>query len=174
MQIGAHTYHAENIKVEFNAADLIVGKFCSIGDRVTVLLGGNHRQDWISTYPFNVTAWPDLGHIESGNATKGNTIIGNDVWIGQDVLILSGVTIGDGAVIAARSVVTKNVGPYELWAGNPARCKRQRFPQSVIDELLDLKWWDWPDDKIHRAATLLMSSDVEALKAFAIQEGLHG
>lgn len=173
MKVGAHTYHAQNITALFGMADLTVGKYCSIGDRITVMLGGNHRVDWISTFPFSIISWEDLGPIPNINATKGDVIIGNDVWLGQDTFILSGVTIGDGAVIGARSVVTKSVGAYEIWAGNPARFRKERFTQADKDFLMRLKWWDWPDERVHRAAKILMSGDFAALRVFAESEGLH-
>lgn len=169
MIIGAHTYGWQHITTLFGGqgTDLIIGKYCSIAEQVTVMLHGNHHAGWISTYPFNVIAWPDLGAMPDQNSSKGNVIIGNDVWLGREVMLMSGVTIGDGAVIGARSVVTKPVGPYEIWAGNPARFKRQRFAQADIDWLCQLKWWDWPDQKIHDAAHILMSDNLAALRRYA-------
>ncbi len=169
MIIGDHTYGWQHITILFGGqgTELYIGKYCSIAEDVTVMLHGNHHVNWISTYPFNVIAWPSLGAIADQNSSKGNIVIGNDVWLGREVLIMSGVTIADGAVIAARSVVTKPVGPYEIWAGNPAQIKRKRFMQADIDWLCQLKWWDWPDAKVHAAAHILMSDNLAALRSYA-------
>jgi acetyltransferase-like isoleucine patch superfamily enzyme len=138
---------------------LKVGKFCSIAAGVTIMLSGEHRPDWVTTYPFTII-FKNLSNYAYSAKTKGDVIIGNDVWIGMDVLILSGVTIGDGAVVGAGSVVTKNVEPYAIVAGNPARFIRKRFDQDVIDELLEIKWWDWDVNRISDNMSLLMSNDI--------------
>lgn len=168
MVIGEYTYGWQNITILFGGqgTELYIGKYCSIAEQVTVMLHGNHHIDWISTYPFNVISWPDLGASADQNSSKGNVVIGNDVWLGREVLLMSGIKIADGAVIAARSVVTKDVGPYEIWAGNPARFKRQRFSQADIDWLLQVQWWNWTDAKVHAAARILMSGDLPALRRF--------
>lgn len=139
---------------------LKIGKFCSISDTATILLGGEHRPDWVTTYPFNPLFEGSeiyLGHPKS----KGDVIIGHDVWIGRDAFILSGVTIGNGAVIGARSVVTKDVPPYAIVGGNPAKIIRYRFPQQIIDELQKIGWWNWDIHKIMEAWPLLLSSNIE-------------
>lgn len=142
-----------------------VGKFCSISDNLTIFLGGNHRVDWISTYPFpaKLHNFPEAQGIQGCVATKGNVIIGNDVWIGSHVTILSGVTIGDGAVIGAYSVVAKNVPPYAIAVGNPARIVRYRFDEKTITQLLKLEWWNWPIEKIRKNVQLLCSSSIQQL-----------
>lgn len=137
-----------------------IGKFCSIAQGVHIFTGGEHRPDWITTYPFNAM-WSEIaGHIQGHPKSKGNVVIGHDVWIGMDALILSGVTIGDGAVIGAKSVVTKDVPPYAIVAGNPARIKRYRFDEASIRQLLEISWWNWPDEKIASAMDLLLSPDI--------------
>ncbi len=142
-------------------ATVIVGKYCSIASGVVVLTGGEHRVDWVTTYPFNVL-WPRVaGHIQGHPKTKGNVIIGNDVWIGMDAFILSGVKIGDGAVVGAKSVVAKDVPPYAIVGGNPAKIIRYRFDPETIDRLLSIAWWDWPDQKIRSNIDLLLSNDIE-------------
>lgn len=169
MQVGRHTYGSEHITELFggNGAELIIGKYCSIAEDITAMLSGNHRVDWISTFPFHIITWVDLKPPSGeSNVTKGNIVIGNDVWLGREVMLMSGVTIADGAVIGARSVVTHDIGPYEIWAGNPARCKRARFTRQTIEYLCRVKWWDWPDEHVHRAAPILMSGDIAALKTF--------
>ena len=118
----------------------------------------------MTTYPFNVVC-QEARSFEGHPRTKGNVSIGNDVWIGTEAFILSGVTIGDGAVIAARSVVTRDVPPYSIVAGNPARQVRLRFSETVIDALQRIRWWDWPISEITTALPLLLSSDIEAFVA---------
>lgn len=140
-----------------------VGKFCSIADNVTVFLGGNHRVDWISTYPFPAFSkeFPEATGIQDYATTKGNVTIGNDVWIGSHATILSGVTIGDGAVIGAYSVVAKNVPPYAIVVGNPTQIVRYRFDEKTIELLLKIQWWNWPLEKIKKNARLLCTAATE-------------
>lgn len=141
-------------------AKVRIGKFCSIASEVTILLGGNHRVDWVTTYPFNVMWSGVAGHIQGHPSTKGDVVIGNDVWIGAGALILSGVTIGDGAVVGARAVVAKNVPPYAVVVGNPAKIVKYRFDESTVEKLLAIAWWDWPDDKIAAAIPFLLSENI--------------
>lgn len=150
--IGKYTYGHPHIINWEDGGKLKIGNYCSIAGGVTILLGGNHRLDWMTTYPF--PASPDFKKDSSGitnySVSKGDVIIGNDVALGQDTLILSGVKIGDGAVVGARAVVTKDIEPYAIVAGNPAKEIRKRFDQKTIDKLLKLKWWDWPEEKIRK------------------------
>jgi acetyltransferase-like isoleucine patch superfamily enzyme len=139
---------------------LSIGKYCSIAENLTVYLGGNHRTEWISTYP--------IPPVESDHQmSKGDVVIGNNVYIGNSVVILSGVHVGDGAVIAGHSVVAKDVRPYSLVAGNPAECRKFRFTPEQIEKLVKVKWWDWSDDEVRKARHLLLSEDVEAFLAYA-------
>lgn len=165
-KIGDYTYGWPKILFKDSGANLEIGKFCSIAGNVQIYLGGNHRTDWITTYPFNVfpDIFPDSNNIKGHPATNGNVVIGNDVWIGNDVSILSGVTIGNGAVIAASSVVTKNIGAYEVWGGNPAKLIKTRFDKDEINKLENLKWWDWDIDKIKLNTHVLCSSIINDLK----------
>ena len=163
-QIGAWTYGKPKVISWGEGAGLQIGKFCSIAEGVTILLGGEHRTDWVTTYPFNVI-FEEGKSFDGHPRTKGDVSIGNDVWIGSEAFILSGVTIGDGAVIAARSVVTRDVPPYSIVAGNPARQVRLRFSETVIDALQRIRWWDWPISEITTALPLLLSSDIEAFVA---------
>lgn len=164
--IGEYTYGKPDVKFNCDEANLYIGKFCSIADRVTIFLGGNHRTDWITTYPFNDLPkyFPGASHIKGHPATKGNVVIGNDVWIGYNSTIMSGINIAEGAVIAAQSVVTKNIGPYEIWGGNPAKFIRKRFSDETIEFLLDIKWWDWPLEKILENVEQLQSRNIEQFK----------
>lgn len=145
---------------------LIIGSFCSIGSGATFIMAGNqgHRSDWISTFPFfwmsDVQAFAGA---ENGYKPAGDTVIGNDVWIGSEAIIMSGVTIGDGAVIGARALVTKDVEPYAIVGGNPAKIIRKRFEDSDIVRLLELRWWDWSDEELRDAMPILSSGDVSAL-----------
>lgn len=161
-KIGDYTYGKPTILFENEEANLTIGKFCSIADNVIIFLGGNHRVDWISTYPFNVltTYFPEGEGIKGHPATKGDVIIGNDVWIGRNVTIMSGVSIGDGAVIAAGSVVSKNIGDYEIWGGNPSRILKKRFDRETIIKLQNLKWWEWEINKIKDNVEILCSNNI--------------
>lgn len=159
--IGDYTYGKPLVIFENDESNLIIGKFCSISENVTIFLGGNHRTDWISTYPFNVLTeyFPEGKNILGHPATKGNVIIGNDVWIGRNVTILSGIKIGNGAVIATGSVVTKNVGDYEIWGGNPAKLLKKRFDEELIKKLQATNWWDWEIEKIKTNIDKLCSKE---------------
>ncbi|MHA6287077.1 CatB-related O-acetyltransferase [Maricaulis sp. CAU 1757] len=157
------------LKYAFDFIDdrLVIGKFCSIAHGATfVLNGGNHFADRLSSYPFSIFgAWgePDPGAWPN----KGGINVGNDVWIGWDATILPGVTIGDGAIIAAKAVVASDVEPYTIVGGNPAREIRRRLPDDVARRLRALAWWDWPIDAIAAASDALMKADVDAIEALA-------
>lgn len=139
-----------DIKEWGEGAKLHIGAFCSIATKCTVFLGGNHRVDRITTYPFGHINQSIFHHDGSGHpCTKGDVTIGNDVWIGHNVTIMSGVTIGDGAVIAANSHVVKDVEPYSIYGGNPACLIRYRFSDDIIRKLLQIQWWNWEDTKIN-------------------------
>lgn len=158
--IGRFTYGAENILAHFpGGAEIKIGQFCSIARNINIVLGGNHRVDWITTYPFGTIFKEDLGDfdLEGHPSTKGNVEIGNDVWIGIGSKIMSGVKIGDGAVIAAFSNVIKNVEPYEIVGGNPAQNIKFRFNEDIIKLLLKLKWWDLSLEKIKEIQKVLCS-----------------
>jgi acetyltransferase-like isoleucine patch superfamily enzyme len=159
-----HTYGLEHIKIRAwgEGANLHVGDFCSIADNVTVFLGGNHRTDWATTYPFGHIGnwnWHGKGHP----ATKGDVVIGNDVWLGSGCTIMSGVKIGDGAIVSARAVITKDVPPYCIAAGNPARVVKERFTSQQRDALLASPWWKLDDKRIQELIPLLCSNDIDAL-----------
>lgn len=142
-------------------ATLRVGAFCSFAPGVQIFLGGNHRLDWVTTYPFNVF-WQAGQGIEGHPSTKGDVIIGNDVWIGWEATILSGVTIGDGAVVGAGAVVAKDIPPYAIAVGNPAQVVRKRFDEATIQRLLKIQWWNWEDAQIEEFIPLLLNSDTAA------------
>lgn len=165
MKVGRHTYGHEQIAVRQwgEPAELTIGSFCSIADRVSVFLGGNHRVDWVTTYPFPAFAdrWQTARGIEGHPSTNGDVKIGSDVWIGSNATILSGVTIGHGAAIGANSCVTQDVDAYGIVAGNPARLIRHRFAPAVVEQLLRIAWWEWGDDQIAVNIPMLCDGDVE-------------
>lgn len=163
--IGRGTYGWPRIVDAGEGATVSIGAFCSIAKGVKIMLGGEHHTEWVTTYPFSVL-WPAARPIAGHPKTKGDVIIGNDVWLGEDALILSGVQIGDGAVVAARSVVVKNVEPYTIVGGNPARVIRKRFSDDIITHLLAAAWWDWPIDEIERALPLLLSPNLDAFLSY--------
>jgi acetyltransferase-like isoleucine patch superfamily enzyme len=158
-----YTYGLENLVIRSwgEGAKVHIGSFCSIADKVTLFLGGNHRTDWATTFPFGhihqqtFNKFNGVGHPQ----TKGDVIIGNDVWIGTHVTIMSGITIGDGACIANNSVVTKDIPPYTIVGGNPAKVIKQRFDDETINQLLELKWWDMGDHHINELSPYLCSED---------------
>ncbi|WP_319804730.1 CatB-related O-acetyltransferase [Entomomonas sp. E2T0] len=141
---------------------LKIGSFCSIAGGVKILLGGNHNVKAMTTFPF----YERLPNVTKYKETKGDVIIGNDVWLATDCLILSGVTIGHGAVIAARAVVTKDVPPYAIVGGNPAKVIRYRFPEDICQALLAHPWWELPREEIIQIAPLLCSDRVDELLAY--------
>ena len=160
---GEYTYGSFNTRYWGGDTRYSVGKFCSIADNVTLFLGGNHQVDWISTYPFPAFAdkFPDAVGIKDYASSKGNIVIGNDVWIGSNVTILSGVTIGDGACIGAFALVTKDVPSYAIVGGNPAKIIRYRFDEKKIEALLKLAWWHWSIEKIKDNISLLCSENIQ-------------
>ncbi|SFB94875.1 CatB-related O-acetyltransferase [Butyrivibrio sp. YAB3001] len=141
----------------------IIGKFSSIGPENVFLLSQEHHLDWITTYPL-IEQLGKIGDVSEKSAfSKGNIIIGNDVWTGHGVTVLSGVTIGDGCAIGARTVVTKSVEPYSVVVGNPGRVIKKRFSEDKIKLLLEMKWWDWDYEDIYRVRGLLQSEKIEEL-----------
>lgn len=151
---------------EFMGDKLIIGKFCQLATGVRFIMNGsNHAMNGISTYPFKVFggAWAVRDPMQVVN--KGDTVIGNDVWIGNGATIMQGITIGDGAIIGTNSLVTKDVAPYTVVGGNPAKEIRKRFDAETIAFLLDLKWWDWDVQKITAHLDLITSGNIPALRA---------
>jgi acetyltransferase-like isoleucine patch superfamily enzyme len=165
-EVGRGTYGEPKIRRLGASTILKVGCFCSISKGVTIFLGGNHRTDWITTYPFSVFR-ESAKHIKGHPASRGDVIIGHDVWIGAGATILSGVRIGNGAVIGALAVVTRDVPPYSIVGGNPAKVVRMRFSVEDISILQSLEWWSWDDAKLDEAMPFLLNGDVLALHAFS-------
>ena len=148
-----------------NQDKLIIGKFCSIACGAKFLFNSaNHNLSSLSTYPFHIffEEWDlDAKDVTDAWDNKGDIVIGNDVWIGYEAVILAGVTIGDGAVIGTRAVVTKDVPPYTIVGGVPAKPIRKRFSDEVIAQLLEIKWWDWPEERIRQHLSEIQSGNVE-------------
>lgn len=147
---------------------LVIGSFCSIGSGAAFIMAGNqgHRNDWVSTFPFYWMAEvPAFAGAANGYRPAGDTVIGHDVWIGSEAIIMPGVRIGDGAVIGTRALVSRDVEPYAIVGGNPARTIRKRFDDAAIALLLEMRWWDWTEDQLHRAMPLLTGGDIGALHA---------
>lgn len=176
IEVGDYTYYDDpedvynfqkNILylVDFIKDKLFIGKFCQIATGVRFMMGAsNHSMKGVSTYPFRLfgKAWAKAPmEID----LKGDTVIGNDVWIGNSVTILPGIKIGHGAIIGAHSLVTKHVDPYTIVGGNPARIIRKRFNNETIEFLLRLSWWDWPVEKITEHIVAIANGDFETLKA---------
>jgi virginiamycin A acetyltransferase len=145
---------------------LIIGKFCALARGVKFIMNGaNHKLDGFSTYPFQIfgNGWEKVDPQPEELPYKGNTVIGNDVWIGYETVIMPGVQVGDGAIIAAKSVVVSDVPSYTIFGGNPAKFIRQRFDDEVIRSLLEIAWWNWDIGKITRNLEKIVSTDIEAL-----------
>ena len=159
-KIGDHTYGNPKVLSFGEGTSLTIGKYCSISRHVTIFLGSEHRKDWVSTFPFPFL-WEDAKSIAGHPSTKGDVTIGNDVWIGYGVTVLSGVDIGDGAVIGACAVITTDIPPYAIVAGNPARIVGYRFDGETVRKLLKIRWWDWPDPLVNENVRHICSSSID-------------
>ncbi len=174
LSVGRHTYGRPSVFVyPGDEGRISIGSFVSIAHGVEIFLGGNHRVDWVSTFSFRFVF--DLpGSLQDGIPTsKGDVEIGSDVWIGKDAKILSGVHIGNGAVIGAYTVVSKDVRPYAVVVGNPAREVKRRFSDRHVEALQRLAWWDWPMEEIMDAVPVLCSPDVDQLLELSYSEPMR-
>ena len=145
---------------------LIIGKFCALARGIKFIMNGaNHKLNGFSTYPFQIfgNGWEKVAHQAGELPDKGDTVIGKDVWIGYEAVMMPGVQVGDGAIVAAKSVVVKDVLPYTIVGGNPAKCIRQRFDDETIQALLKVGWWNWNIEKITRNLEQIVAADIEAL-----------
>ena len=169
VQIGAHTYGISHRTMKLFGPDdrVTIGKYCSIAEGVKFICG-EHSTSLVSTYPLGILPFVEsVPEIDS--ITKGPIAVGNDVWIGTNAIVLSGVTVGDGAVVAAGAVVTRDVPPYAMVAGVPARVIKMRFTVEQIESLLRIAWWHWPEDRI-KANIGLFYSGVDAFTRVQEQE----
>ncbi len=159
---GRHSYGIPTVRTfPGNDSRLAIGSFVSIADEVTILLGGNHPASWVSTFPLRIRLGLP-GALEDGMpSSKGDVVIGSDVWICQRSTILSGASIGHGAIVTAGSLVAGKVPPYAIMGGVPARLIRYRFEKTTIDSLLAIEWWNWPEARITEAVSLLSSPNVD-------------
>lgn len=182
IKVGDYTYYDDNESpadfekhvthhYDFIGDDLIIGKFCALGKGIEFIMNGaNHRMNSVTTYPFNIfgngweKATPNLDELP----LKGDTIIGNDVWFGQNVTVMPSVHIGDGSIIAANSTVTSDIPPYSVAGGNPCRLIKKRFDDALIEYLLYLKWWNWDSEKIFNNLEILCSGDLSKIKSINI------
>lgn len=176
IEVGDYTYYDDPAGVErfeehvlyhfdFIGDRLIIGKYCSIAAETRFIMnGGNHPTTWLTTFPFPIfghgweraepPAWP----------SRGDTRVGNDVWIGYGATIMPGVTVGDGVIVATKAVVTRDVPPYAIVGGNPAQVIRYRFDERTIARLLEIRWWEWDRERITQNVTAICSGDVDALE----------
>jgi virginiamycin A acetyltransferase len=180
VEIGDYTYYSDNHRspedfyehiqhhYEFLGDKLIIGKFCAIAENISFIMNGaNHRMDGLTTYPFNIFGGGWEAHTPAIEQLpfKGDIVIGNDVWIGQNVTIMPGVRIGDGAIIAANSTVTKTIEPYAIAGGNPAKLIKKRFSNEMIDLLLTLQWWNWDEKRLaENLGQLVSAHDIDTVK----------
>jgi len=167
VKMGDHSYGFPVVDAWTPSDRCSIGKFCAIAPDVRIITGGEHRMDWVSTFPFRVRfRLPGAGR-DGHPGSRGPVVLGNDVWIGQGARILSGVRVGNGAVVGAYAVVTKDVPDYAVVAGNPAQLIRYRFDPETIQALLKIAWWDWPLEKILRHVDLLCSDRIQEFIAAA-------
>lgn len=183
--VGDYTYysdddHPENFEAhvthhyEFLGDRLIIGKFCAIGKGINFMMNGaNHRMASATTYPFNIMAngWEAFAPTAEDLPFKGDTVVGSDVWFGENITVMPGIYIGSGSIIAAGTVVANDVPPYCVVGGNPAHVIRQRFGDAMVQDLLDTEWWNWAPQKIYDNMALLCSRDTDSSIRKLIQAG---
>lgn len=173
VEVGEFTYYDDpefaedfaerNILYHYGPERLVIGRFCSLATGVRFIMNGaNHRMSGLSTFPFPIMGgdWGRYFDLLTDLPDAGDTIVGNDVWIGRDAVVMPGTRIGDGCIVATGSVVTGVVPPYSIIGGNPARTIRRRFDDAQIDRLLEVRWWDWPLDRITANIEVIMAGDV--------------
>jgi virginiamycin A acetyltransferase len=179
--IGDYTYYddpedSENFErnvlyhFPFIGDRLVIGRYCALAKGVKFIMNGaNHKLSGFSTYPFQIFAggWEKVMPQPGDLPYRGDTVVGNDVWFGYEALVMPGVQIGHGAIVASSSVVVSDVPPYAIVGGNPARVVKMRFSPPIVDALLSIAWWDWPIDKVSRNLAAIVGADLDALRASA-------
>ena len=179
--VGDYTYYddpedSENFErnvlyhYPFVGDKLVIGKFCALARGVKFIMNGaNHKLTGFSTYPFGIfgQGWEAAVPAPADLPSRGDTVVGNDVWIGYDALVMPGVQIGNGAIVAARAVVVKDVPAYAVVGGNPAKILKSRFPPETVAALEQIAWWNWPVEKVTRHLQAIVSADLAALQAAA-------
>jgi len=165
-ELGVGTYGIPVVHDWDEGTTLRIGAYCSIAGNVQIFLGGQHRIDWVSSYPFQVFL-PEAKHIKNPCGSRGDVVIGSDVWLCSNCTILSGVTVGHGAVIASGAVISRDVAPYAVMAGNPARNVRWRFDEPIRLALLESSWWEWPEEEIRQIVDKLCSDNIDEFIDYA-------
>lgn len=185
IQVGEYTYYDDpddatgfetnNVLYAYGTERLVIGKYCAIAAATRfIMAGANHRMTGVSTFPFTIFGgdWTERTlDLVTGMPSRGDTIVGNDVWLGYGVTVMPGVRIGDGAVVAARAVVTADVPPYAIAGGNPARTIRRRFSDPDVDRLLRAAWWDWPVELVTEHARTIMAGTPAEIERIARDHG---
>jgi chloramphenicol O-acetyltransferase type B len=168
LKIGRHTYGLPVLHTFGpNDGSVAIGSYVSIADQVHIFLGGNHPTDWVSTFPFRLRLGLEGQYADGMPSSHGDVVIEPDVWIGHGATILSGVRVGAGAIVAAGAVVSRDVPPYAIVGGIPSRVLRYRFEPRIIENLLEMQWWDWPEEEILAAVPLLSSPDIGDFLTYA-------
>ncbi|WP_312958894.1 CatB-related O-acetyltransferase [Stutzerimonas nitrititolerans] len=170
-KIGSGSYGVPIVHDWHEGATLEIGCYTSIAEQVEIFLGGHHRSDWITTFPFPAMI-KEAQHIPDYAVSRGDVVIGSDVWLCTNSIILSGVTVGHGAVVAAGAVVSRDVAPYSIVAGNPARHIRWRFDPEIRAALLQAAWWEWPEQEVHNISPLLCSDRLKVFLDYAKQRSV--
>ena len=184
IEVGDYSYYADptdptgfernNILFHYGPDKLVIGRYCALARDVRFVMGAASHRMGLSTYPFPMCGcdWMDAMDLFAERVDRPDTVLGNDVWLGYGVTVMAGVRIGDGAIVAARSVVSSDVPPYAIVAGNPARLVRRRHSADQIERLLDIAWWHWPVELVTEHVRTIMGDDVDALETVARANGL--
>jgi len=177
VEVGDYTYYddpgdpeafeRQNVLYHYGPERLVIGKYCALGQGATFIMNGaNHRMDGPSTFPFPIMggAWAEHFDLITGLPARGDTVVGNDVWLGYQTMVMPGVRIGSGAIVASGAVVVDDVPEYGIVGGNPARLIRKRFSDEEIERLLAVGWWDWPPEKVTRNVRSIMTGSIADLE----------
>lgn len=172
-ELGVGSYGMPIVHDLKEGTTLKIGAYCSIASNVQIFLGGQHRLDWVSSYPFPAFL-QEASHIKDFGGSRGDVVIGSDVWLCANCTLLSGVTIGHGAVVANGALVSRDVAPYSIVAGNPAQLVRWRFDEATRSALLKSVWWEWPEEEIRQIVDKLCSDNIAEFIAYANLRNVDG